>query len=178
MHQLELCSQHCRALLLDARARVNARHLSPCRLALRARHCTRPTLCTELMALSLWKHSPLLEIAQPSALAGRQNSGALSTSECVKWLDEICERLTTAPPHHPLTFCRLQDGTVGSARGREVRVRVISDCPVMSLAARALLHRTPLYAAQVFPRAITVYSTTRSYVRADAAVHASPAQLE
>jgi hypothetical protein len=58
----------------------------------------------------------------------------------------------------------VQDGAFGSSRGTEIRTRVIADCPVMGLAARALLHRVPLYAPQVFPRAITVYAATRRYV--------------
>jgi hypothetical protein len=58
---------------------------------------------------------------------------------------------------------------VGSARGREVRTRVVTDCASTALAALALLQRTPLYAAQLFPRAITVYAPSRAYVSAAAA---------
>jgi hypothetical protein len=56
------------------------------------------------------------------------------------------------------------DGAIGSSRETEIRTRFITDDPAMALVARAVLHRTPLYAAQVFPRTVTVYAATKVYV--------------
>jgi hypothetical protein len=41
-----------------------------------------------------------------------------------------------------------------------IRVRVITDSPVVALYFRNLLQRTPLYNPQAFPRTITVYAAT------------------
>jgi hypothetical protein len=55
----------------------------------------------------------------------------------------------------------VEDAAVGGDRTSEVRVRVISDSPLLSLALRSLLHTTPLYDPEVFPRTITVYAATQ-----------------
>lgn len=49
---------------------------------------------------------------------------------------------------------------MGSSRSAEVRVRVVTDSPVVALYFRNMLHRTPLYAPEAFPRTITVYAAT------------------
>ncbi len=49
---------------------------------------------------------------------------------------------------------------MGSSRLSEVRVRVVSDSPLVALYFRNLLHRTPLYAPEAFPRTLTVYAAT------------------
>jgi hypothetical protein len=54
----------------------------------------------------------------------------------------------------------VEDATVGSSRLTEVRVRVITDSPVVALYFRNLLHRTPLYSPEIFPRTLTVYAAT------------------
>jgi hypothetical protein len=54
----------------------------------------------------------------------------------------------------------VEDAAVGSSRLAEVRVRVITDSPVVALYVRTLLHRTPLYNPQAFPRTVTVYAAT------------------
>lgn len=50
----------------------------------------------------------------------------------------------------------IHDGCVGSDRLSELRVRVVTDSPVVALHFRSLLHRTPLYDAEAFPRTLTV----------------------
>jgi len=54
----------------------------------------------------------------------------------------------------------VEDAAVGSSRTSEIRVRVITDSPIVALYLRALLQRTPLYNPQVFPRTITVFAST------------------
>ena len=62
-----------------------------------------------------------------------------------------------------LSFARrlfVEDGCLGGNRDAELRVRVITDCPATALGMRSLLHRTPLYDPEVFPRTLTVYVAT------------------
>jgi len=81
-----------------------------------------------------------------------------------KMKDLLDNRLSFAPR------LLVQDGAIGSSRATEIRTRFITDSPVTALAARALLHRIPLYSPVVFPRTITVYAATHIYVRLGAAV--------
>lgn len=53
------------------------------------------------------------------------------------------------------------DGALAAgSRASELRVRFVTDCPLVALASRALLHRIPLYAPEAFPRTLTVYAAT------------------
>lgn len=54
----------------------------------------------------------------------------------------------------------VEDAAVGSSRASELRVRVVTDSPVVALYFRNLLHRTPLYSPEAFPRTLTVYAAT------------------
>lgn len=54
----------------------------------------------------------------------------------------------------------MEDAALGGSRGSEIRVRVITDSPLVALFLRALLHTTPLYNPQVFPRTLTLYAST------------------
>jgi len=49
---------------------------------------------------------------------------------------------------------------VGTTRESEVRVRVVTDSPAVALFFRDILPRTPLYAAEAFPRTLTVLAAT------------------
>ncbi len=49
---------------------------------------------------------------------------------------------------------------MGSTRASELRVRVVTDSPIVALYFRALLQRTPLYNPQGFPRTLTVFAGT------------------
>jgi hypothetical protein len=54
----------------------------------------------------------------------------------------------------------VEDAAVGSSRASEVRVRIVTDSPIVALYFRSLLHRTPLYNPQAFPRTLTLYAAT------------------
>ena len=55
----------------------------------------------------------------------------------------------------------VEDGAVGGgSRASELRLRVVTDSSVVALYFRSLLHRTPLYSPEVFPRTLTVYVAT------------------
>ena len=54
----------------------------------------------------------------------------------------------------------MEDAAIGSSRASEVRVRVITDSPIVALHFRCLLHRTPLFNPQAFPRTLTLYAST------------------
>jgi len=54
----------------------------------------------------------------------------------------------------------VEDAAVGSSRLTELRVRLITDSPIVALYFRNLLHRIPLYSPEIFPRTLTVYAAT------------------
>lgn len=54
----------------------------------------------------------------------------------------------------------VEDAAVGSSRTSELRVRFITDSPVLALAARSFLRKIPLYSAEAFPRTLVVYAGT------------------
>jgi hypothetical protein len=56
----------------------------------------------------------------------------------------------------------VEDASVGSSRASELKVRVISDSPIVSLFFRNILHAVPLYSPEIFPKTITMFIGTKS----------------
>lgn len=102
------------------------------------------------------------EAASPVVRATDAINGAGAVADVEEFEAEMAEVLDNKLSFAPMLF--VQDGAMGASRSTEIRTRVITDSPLTALAARALLHRLPLYNAQVFPRTITVYAATHSYV--------------
>lgn len=100
--------------------------------------------------------------AAPVVRATDAINGAGAVADVEEFEAELADVVDNRLSFAPMLF--VQDGAMGASRSTEIRTRVITDSPLTALAARALLHRVPLYNAQVFPRTITVYAATRQYV--------------
>jgi hypothetical protein len=68
----------------------------------------------------------------------------------------------------------IEDGALGSNRGAELRVRIVTDSPVVALYFRNMLHRVPLYGPEAFPRTVTAYVGTLASGPAFSAVDVDP----
>lgn len=55
----------------------------------------------------------------------------------------------------------VHDGVLGSERSSQTRVRVVTDSPDVALFVANMLHSTPLYNAETFPRNIVVVANTQ-----------------